>query len=251
VSNTWYVIEFEGVTNAPAVPQQFGHQYSGNAHDLQRSQFYTKGRRYDVRTGAWTIIPTYKKASREKAMTRSWSSAMDGLFVLLFQDPGELRYLKTGQDTWADLGEIPVHGYHSMARDNPFRQEVLFAGGNDSHRVAVITKDGKAKRMKGFPIPGRFTIRSGIMTVDPLSGRYLFKIGTKFVEFDSATNEYRLIADFTKTPWPFSKYEAPLVAFIPEYGVTMWADKKVMLYKHKVCTGDPLPDAPPDIDTKS
>jgi hypothetical protein len=117
--------------------------------------------------------------------------------------------------------------------------------------VAVITKDGKAKRMKDFPIPGRFTIRSGILTVDPLSGRYLFKIGTKFVEFDSATNEYRLIADFTKTPWPFSKYEAPLVAFIPEYGVTMWADKKVMLYKHKVCTGEPLPDAPTDIDTNN
>ncbi|MFO7905908.1 MAG: hypothetical protein R6U98_24830 [Pirellulaceae bacterium] len=250
VNNTWDVIEFQGVPNAPAVPQKFGHQYSGNAHDLPRSQFYIKGRRYDVQTGAWTITPTYKKASREKSMTRTWSSAMDGLLVLLFQDSGELRHLKAGQNKWTDLGQIPVHGYHSMARDNPFRQEVLFAGGNDSQRVTVITKDGKAKRMKDFPIPGDFTIRRGILTVDPRSGRYLFKIGTKFVEFDSATNEYRLIADFTKTPWPFSKHEAPLVAFIPEYGVTMWADKKVMLYKHKVCSGKPLPGDPPAIDTK-
>ncbi len=82
-----------------------------------------------------------------------------------------------------------------------------------------------------------------MLTVDPRSGRHLFKIGTKFVEFESTTNEYRLVADFTKAPWPFGKHEAPRVAFIPEYGVTMWSDKKVMLRKHKICTGEPLPAA--------
>ncbi len=250
INNTWEVIEFGGVANAPSVLQQFGHQYSGNAHDLLRGQFYIKGHRYDVRTGTWTITPPYEKAAREKSMTRTWSSAMDGLFVLLFQESGELRHLKAGQDKWADLGRIPVHGYHSMARDNPFRQEVLFAGGNDSQRVAVITKDGKVKPMRDFPVPGQFTIRSGILTVDPLSGRYLFKIGTHFVEFDSAANEYRLIADFADDQWHFSRHEAPLVAFIPEYGVTIWADRKVMLYKHKVCTGKPLPAALPDTGAK-
>jgi len=250
VNNTWRVIEFEGVNNAPAVAQQFGHQYSGNALDLQRSQFHIKDRHYDIRMGTWAVTPSYEKSSREKAMTRTWSSAMDGLFVMLFQDSGRLRYLKAGAENWTDLDEIPVHGYHSMARDNPFRQEVLFAGGNDSSRVVAITKDGKAKRMKDFPFPEGFTIRTGILTVDPRSGRYLFKIGTKFVELDSAANEYRLVADFAKTPWPFGKHESPLVAFIPEYGVTMWADRKVMLYKHKACSGEPLPDAAPDKDPK-
>ena len=51
-------------------------------------------------------------------------------------------------------------------------------------------------------------------------------------ELDSEKNEYRLIDDFTKTPWPFHHYDSPLVAFIPEYGVTMWVDSKVILYKH-------------------
>ena len=50
-----------------------------------------------------------------------------------------------------------------------------------------------------------------------------------------------LIDDFTKSPWPFYKYNGQVVAFIPEYGVSMWVDqKKVHLYKHKVCTGEPL-----------
>ena len=54
----------------------------------------------------------------------------------------------------------------------------------------------------------------------------------KFYEFDAAKNEHRLIDDFTTTAWPFSRYAAPVAAFIPEYGVTMWADKEVFLYKH-------------------
>ena len=73
VSNAWYVIEFAGVPNAPAVPQQFGHQYSGNGFDPKRSHFYTNGRRYDVQSGAWTRLPSYKRKSREKSMTISWS----------------------------------------------------------------------------------------------------------------------------------------------------------------------------------
>ena len=237
--NAWHDIKFEGVAHAPVVAQRFGHQYSGNAHDARRSQFYVNGARFDVPTGRWAALPSYKKTSREKSMTHTWSSAMDGLLTLLFQDPGRLRLLKAGQTAWADLGRVDVHGYHSLARDNPFRQEVLLAGGNDSRSVVVIDRHGKATRMKDFPVADGFTIRSGILTVDPLTGRYLFKIGSKFVEFDSATDTYRLIADFTQTPWPFGKHEAPVVAYIPEYGVTMWADKKVMLYKHKPCTGKP------------
>ncbi len=239
--NSWRVIKFEGVANAPEVPQKFGHQYSGNALDPKRSHFYTKGRRFDLQTGAWTVLPSHKKQSREKNQVISWSSGMDGLFVLLFQDPGILRLYTEKQKAWKTLGKIPVHGYHSMARDNPLRGETLFAGGNNSHAVAVVSKGGKVRQLKDFPFPeSKFTINSGILTVDPLSGRYLFKIGTNLVELDSEKDEYRLAADFTKTKWPFNRYDAPMVAFIPEYGVTMWADSKVMLYKHKLCTGKPL-----------
>jgi len=244
-TNAWRVISFHDKANAPKLKQQYGHEYAINGLDPVRSHLYRAGSQYDIIENTWAKFP---KADF-RSMVFEYFTAMDAL-VSLERARGVLWYCRNGDRQWTRIGKIAVHGYHSLARDNPFRQEVLFAGGNDSQRVVVITKDGKPKRMKDFPIHGGFTIRTGILTVDPQSGRYLFKIGTKFVEFDSMTNEYRLIADFTKTQWPFSKYEAPLVAFIPEYGVTMWADRKVMLYKHKVCTGEPLPDAPPDIDTK-
>ena len=32
----------------------------------------------------------------------------------------------------------------------------------------------------------------------------------------------------------------PVPAAIPEYGVIMFIDRKLMLYKHKLCTGPPL-----------
>ena len=107
------------------------------------------------------------------------------------------------------------------------------------------------KQMKDFPLDiEKFTVRTTVITVDPLSGRYLIMTPEQqFVEFDSEKNEYRLIDDFTKTPWPFYKYDGKLAAYIPEYGVTMWADSvKVHLYKHKVCTNNPLESIPSKVE---
>lgn len=170
-------------------------------------------------------------------MVQEYFTAMNGLLSLAKVPAGTVRFLSDETQSWSTLGVIEVHGYHSLARHNPFRQEVLFAGGNDTRSVVVLTKDGKFKRLKDFPEP--LTVRYSIITVDPVSGRYLIMAPEKkFYELDSEKNEYRLIDDFTKTPWPFGRYDAPVVAFIPEYGVTMWADKKVHLYKHNQRNSD-------------
>ncbi|MHC4915332.1 MAG: hypothetical protein ACYTGB_07550 [Planctomycetota bacterium] len=242
--NAWRVIEFKGKPNAPELMQKFGHQYSCNSLDPERSRYFTGACGYDIVKDAWFRLPPCTVGS--SSMCWEYFSAMDGLFsVARKPKSGTLRWYSEKDKAWKGLGVIPVHGYHSMARHNPFRREVLFAGGNDSHAVAVLNKDGQVKRMKDFPVrEGRFTVRSGILTVDPLSGRYLFMIGKKLVEFDSAKNEYRLADDFSKTPWPFHHYDAPMVAFIPEYGVTMWADRKVHLYKHDASADLKVIEAP-------
>ncbi len=54
---------------------------------------------------------------------------MNGLLGLARQPQGTLRFFSEETQQWSSLGVIPVHGYHSLARHNPFRQEVLFAGG--------------------------------------------------------------------------------------------------------------------------
>ena len=228
--NAWREIDFVGAENAPELKQQFGHQYSNNALDPERSRFYTREFQYDLLAEKWQRLPAAKLGRR--TMVFEYFSAMDGLLSLARQPAGTLRFYSMDEEDWSSLGVIDVHGYHSLARHNPFRQEVLFAGGNDSQAVVILSKDGMTKRMKDFPVP--LTVRHSLVTVDPLSGRYLFMVPTekKLFEFDSETNTYRLIDDFSNTVWPFGRYEAPVVAFIPEYGVTMWADQKVHLYKH-------------------
>ncbi len=231
VTNAWRVIEFEGAKDAPELKQRFGHQYSNNSLDAERSRFYTSRYQYDLLTDEWNQLPPTKLA--QQTMVYEFFSAMDGLLCLAKKPTGALSVYREDQQAWASLGVLPVNGYQRLARHNPFRQEVLFAGGNDSQAVVILSKDGKATRMKDFPI-APLTVRHSIVTVDPLSGRYVFLVPPerKFYEFNSETNTFRLIDDFTTTPWPFGRYEAPVVAYIPEYSVTMWADKTVWLYKH-------------------
>jgi hypothetical protein len=232
--NAWRNIPFDKEPDAPELLQKFGHQYGGDSLDPERSRLFTGGACYDIRTGKWSKLPPCTLGS--KAMTWEYFSAMDGLLFLSRQPEGVLCFYSEEKKAWSSLGKAPLHGYHSQSRHNPFRQEVLFGGGNDSRTVVILSKDGKIKRMKDFPDPV-LTVRRTIVTVDPLSGRYLFMGDKRLIEFDSEKDEYRLVDDFTKTPWPFGHYDSPLVAYIPEYGVTMWADSKVFLYKHDAGAG--------------
>ena len=229
-TNAWRVIEFASMENAPELQQQYGHQYSLNSLDAERSRFYNREYCYDLLKEKWHKLPAAKPG--HNTMVFEYFSAMDGLLSLARQPAGTLRFFSEEQKEWSSLGVIPVHGYHSLARHNPFRKEVLLAGGNDSQAVVILSAAGKTTRMKDFPVT--LTVRHSIVTVDPLSGQYLFMVPTekRLYEFDSAANEYCLVDDFTDTPWPFARYDAPVVAFIPEYGVSMWADSKVHLYKH-------------------
>jgi hypothetical protein len=227
--NAWRDIPFDQEPNAPELLQKFGHQYSCNSLDPERSRFFTGGACYDIRTGKWSNLPPATPG--KNSMVFEYFSAMDGLLSLAREPSGTLRFYSQEKKAWSGLGQIPVHGYHSLARHNPFRQEVLFAGGNDSQAVAVLSKDGKVAKKKDFPMP--LTVRHAKLTVDPLSGRYLFMAtDRKFIEFDSGKNEYRLIDDFSQTPWPFGNYDAPKSVFVPEYGVTAWVDSRFHLYKH-------------------
>ncbi len=229
--NAWRNIPFDGEPEAPEILQKFGHQYSKNSLDPERSRFFTGGACYDIRTGKWSNVPS----GSDGGQPWEYFSAMDGLFNLSQKG---LWFFSEEKKAWQNLGKFPVHGYHSLARHNPFRQEVLFAGGNDSHAVAVIEKDGKVRQMKDFPSADNLTVRLSSLTVDPLSGRYLFHFGKRLIEFDSEKDEYRLVTDDFKISFE-------VVAFIPEHGVTMWSGSKVWLYKHKPCTGEPLKKALP------
>jgi hypothetical protein len=237
VTNEWRVIPLDPASDNPVFQQATGHIYGTNAFDHERSRFYHHYRSYeeldggisffDVATERWTKLP----GNEHGGMCLEYFGAMDGLLVL--ERGHRLWFFHDERRVWEDLGETPVHGYHSMFRHNPFREEVLMAGGNETPNVvARLTRDGVVERLADSP--ARLTIGSDRVMVDPVSGRYLIlasdeDMPKRLFEFDSDLNEYRLVEGFT---YPFGTYAMPVMAFVPEYGVTMWAEKKVFLYKH-------------------
>lgn len=235
--NAWRVIPLDRKSENPVFQTQFGHIYGTNGFDHERGHFYHLYRDYkdlkggisyfDTATEKWTKLPP--SPPKSGGMALEYSGTLDGMVLLEKQT----WLFSTKSQKWESLGSSPVDGYHSLMRQNPFRQEILMAGGNNGRRVvARVTKDGKIERLKDAPID--LSVHS-FLTVDPVSGRYLImnRGEGKFTafEFDSDKNDFAP-AEALASQWPYSRYTMPVVAFVPEYGVTLWAEQKVYVYKH-------------------
>lgn len=239
--NEWRVIELDKKSDNPCFQSKFGHIYSSNGFDHERSRFYhryngfeSEGLKlqggisfFDVPTEKWTKIPPIPENSTFRGQAIEYFSAMDGLILLA----PKTWVLKTGSQKWEPVGDSPVDGYHSLIRHNPYRSEILMAGGNQQPRtVARITKAGKIEKLKDFP--SDLSVRSDRITVDPLTGNYLIleDESKKLYEFNPDKSGYVPVENFK---YPYGKYPMPVWAFIPEYGVVMWAEPSgVFLYKH-------------------
>ncbi|QDU98966.1 Kelch repeat-containing protein [Lignipirellula cremea] len=246
--NAWRVIELDRDSDNPCFLSRFGHIYSSNGFDPQRSRFYHRYNSYsnekkgvdltggvsyfDTTTEKWTKLPPIPADSTFTGMAIEYFSALDGVLIL----GPQAWFFSNARQKWEPLGPCPVDGYHSLVRHNPFRNEVLMAGGNHNRRtVARLKADGTIERLKDFPTD--LGVQSDKITIDPATGRYLIQAGNKnepkqLYEFDSDQNTYRIVDAFT-AGWPFTRYDMPVCAFIPEYNVSMWADSRGMfLYRH-------------------
>jgi hypothetical protein len=241
-TNAWRVIPLDRNSDNPVFQTKFGHIYGNNAFDPETSRFFHRYGTYeeqaggvsyyDVARGAWTKLPaaaSLKGSHQGSGMCIEYFSARKELVSLGKQ----IWAFSEARQAWEERGKCPLDGYHSLLRHNPFREELLMIGGNNAPRtVARLQKDGALEVLKYAPVD--LGVRHDKLTVDPVSGRYLIMHRErKFYEFDSNTGAFRLIDDFHSTRWPFHRYDMPLVAFIPEYGVTIWAASHgVWLYKH-------------------
>jgi hypothetical protein len=230
-SNSWRVIELNRESDNPCFQTKFGHIYSNNALDAENSRFYHQYGGFDKYEGGisffdlqkekWTKLPP--RPNNGGGMSIEYFGSMDGLL----HHNAKPGLFNNKLQKWEELAACPVDGYHSISRHNPFRNEVLMTGGNNNPQVmARLKKDGKIERLKDVPI--KLTVRHDKISIDPATGRYLIFADNNY-EFDSDKNEYRQFI----TTFPYTKYSMPVCAFIPEYGVVMWAEGKgVFLYKH-------------------
>ena len=252
--NAWRSIDLDPKSDNPCFRTRFGHIYGSNGFDHERSRFYHRYNGFedekaglklaggiswfDTGTEKWTKLPPVPANSTFTGMAIEYFGAMDGLVIL----GKNAWFFSNERQKWEDLGASPVDGYHSLVRHNPYRNEVLMAGGNQQpNTVARLKKDGKIEKLKDFPT--RLSVQSDKITIDPATGRYLILGGNKdepkkFYEFDSDRNEYRLLEAAT-AQYPYKGAAMPVCAFIPEHNVVMWAEHKVFLYKHDASASHP------------
>jgi len=215
----------------------FGHVYGKNAHDPAKGAFYHciggHTYRYSLADRAWT---RFKGGSGMSMEFFPGLGLMSHNAVKNKKGVGRLAILDEDKKTWTALAEVPFTSHHAMARYNPYLKEMLLIAGNNSQAVVKVDAKGKVTRLKDVPFP--ITIRHGKLLVDPISARYLIFLGKELHDFDSVKNEYRKVEGY-KAPW--SRYEMPVPAAIPEYGVILFIDRKLMLYKHDAPPFEPRP----------
>lgn len=118
-------------------------------------------------------IPLDREEENTGPMTIAYSPYLKGIIAPMSKNIKNqvMRLFSDEKREWIELLPAFAHGYHGLARENPFRQETLFIGVTHSDALAIVDKDGNIHRMKDCPftcgIPGM------IVTVDPQSGRYL------------------------------------------------------------------------------
>jgi hypothetical protein len=215
-----------------------GHIYGGNAFDGTKGIFYhyaTHSKNvfgYDLAKGEWSELPALPFGKGDHGSSLEYFPELGGLVHHRSAGKGGVLHLyREKTKSWSALGKTTVCGYHSMARYNPQLKELLIAGGNHSKKVVEkIDSQGKITRLKDAPV--EVNIRGDKLVVDPLSGRYLlFSSGVRRLdEFDSTTSSWKPVAGY-KRPADFGKHELPVTASVPEYGVVMFVDKKIRLYK--------------------
>jgi len=216
-----------------------GHIYGGNAFNSAKGIFYnyaTGSNRvyaYDLARDKWSDLPALPFGRGDQGSSLVYFPELGGLVHHRSAGKGGVLHLyREKTKSWSVLGRSQVCGYHSMARYNPCLKEMLIAGGDRSRNVVEkIDSQGKITRMKDAPV--EMTIQRDHLVVDPVSGRYLmfnnmFRI---LHDFDSRTNKYKKAEGYSRTK--FGRYEMPVPASIPEYGVIMLVDDKIRLYKHK------------------
>lgn len=214
---------------APPPFQRYGHLYSRAALDWRRGHFYrvdgSKLHQYWIDEGKWR---DYEHAGIGGHVIE-WHG---GLNMLVNLNEHELRGFRDGQ--FSSLGSSAVHGYHSTAKYNPVREDMLLIGGNHSqNKVDILTADATVRHMADAPF--RFGISRDNLTHDPISGNYLVLHRDRTLwEFDPDRDEWRVARDWGDSDFPLNRYDRHVPIPIQELGIIAWqVPEGLMLYRHE------------------
>ncbi len=249
-----------------------GHSYDHLALDVAGRALYHRHynsaviSRYDLATGAWSALPDIEQNPNSTCCGALEYFPELQRLVLVMGAFGEVSAWNPGTGAWSLLAQnLEMGSYTNFAEYNPVHKVMIFGGGwGSGNRNALHKLDrfGVVTRLSDHPFD-QLGASQSIVTVDPLSGRYLVfgKIGgqERFYEYDVVTD--------TWTPQPAERRRPPFFALGPDgpifgavatpiatHGVVAFVKyaanngSKVYLYKHQPgfgLTGDGAADDAP------
>lgn len=230
VDNTWREVPCWNLKPAPSQIEQYGHPYGRIAYDWRRGHYYHHAKdgwwRYWVDENRWEQLPS----TVGSYVPIAWHEGLQALIVV-----SDNQFQALDGQAWRILGISAVNGYHSSARYNEIRGDLLTLGGNHSRRkVDLLTAKGAIHHLQDAPFD--FSISSDNLTYDPLSGHYLvLKWNEKQLwEYNPDVDEWRLAMQWDKRTWPFESYGGVIPHPIDELGVIFWQyEHGTRIYRHK------------------
>ena len=232
LADIWHELDLD-VPNAPPRFERYGHLYGRTALDAKRGHFYRLvGKtlhRFHIDTAKWERFGETPLAGY---ISIDWH---EGLDLLIGLHENEVHGFRDGH--WYRLGTSNVHGYHSSAKFNPKRNEMLFIGGNHSRRSASIL-DGQGRIQAAPEVPFEFSISRDNLTYDPESGHFLVlrQNHRELWEFEPDSGQWQLAMtmDDEEHTWPFSRHGGVVPVPIEELGIILWLnDSGPQIYRHR------------------
>lgn len=228
--NTWREVHCWDLDPAPARYERFGHPYGRITYDYRRGHYYhyEGGRfwQFSVDDHQWALVSESSVGQRESPL--EWHETLGGLVTVVRGH----AWAFDGTE-WRDLGASAVDGYHSSARYNEVRGDLLAIGGNHSRSdVTLIDAEGLISTRAVAPF--EFGISGDNLTYDPLTGNYLVLEARRLWEYDPDLDEWRLAEDWTEGGWPFGPYGGKVPHPIDELGVIFWQyEGGTRLHRHR------------------
>ncbi|MCB1776162.1 MAG: hypothetical protein KDI50_01885 [Candidatus Competibacteraceae bacterium] len=228
--NTWREIPCWDVKPAPSQIEKFGHPYGRITYDWRRGHYYHLAKdgwwRYWVDENRWEQLP----GTVGGYVPIAWHEGLQALIVV-----SDNQFRAFDGKAWRVLGDSAVNGYHSSARYNEVRGDLLTLGGNHSmQKVDLLTATGEIRHVQDAPF--KFSISSDNLTYDPSSGHYLvLKWDEKELwEYSPDQDEWRLAMRWDRKTWPFNSYGGVVPYPIDELGVILWQyGPGTRVYRHQ------------------
>lgn len=238
----------------------FSHAYDHNTVDPATGDMYFRQaftmKFFRFRNGSWASI------SAPPAQSSQCCGALEhfpdlGRLVFVDGDWGVWAY-NPASNSWsqiantnaanagAGLPNLPMSSLNNFALYNPVQKVLLFGGGRSVYKLSA---SGAITTMKSSPVSLGAT--NSVLSVDPVSGKYIVLSGSSMYQYDVATDTWSQVS--TTIPSTLQALDGVgdglVQAPITKYGVIMYVkynfgNSKVYLYKHSTTAAAVLPKPP-------